>query len=502
MIAAGCHTGDITIFNGIIGSQIAVLSGHTQGVRCLTFSLDGTSLVSGSEDMTIKLWDIQTGGLTKTFHGHIDKVISVSISVNCTVIASGSLDKTIRLWDIQTKECYHVIEQQGEVHYVSFSPIDSQHLISTSDGKVQQWHTSGHGVHSTHDGSHVTFSLGQIKIVLCQWAVAVVQHFDSRQLSGCCCLIPGSRLVAFAAGSAINIWDITGSNPNLVKTFVGHTKHISSLIFSSPSSLISSSYDESVRFWQIDDLLMTPVVMDQQPTSASLVPIKSITLQAKDGIAISSDSNGLVRVWDISTGHYKASFQTPAKDYDIGASQLINGRLIFVWHAEEKIHIWDMEKEEVQTVDAPWGDIEDVRISRDGFRVFFLRWESVQAWSIPTGEAMGEVELEYSLPHRSLTVDGSRVWDHSPIEQLQGWDFGIPDSSPLLLSNTPPPHPNNNTHWDNDLPGIKNTATGKVVFQLGGRFVKPVYPEWDGQYLAAGYYSGEVLILDFCGVTL
>ena len=502
MIAAGCHTGEITILDGVIGSQTAVLSGHTQGVRCLTFSSDGKSLVSGSEDTTVKLWDVQTGGVVKTFHGHIDKVLSVSASIDHTVMASGSLDKTIRLWDMKTKECHHVIEQQEEVHYVSFSPMDSQHFISTSGGEVQQWNISDHKINSTHDGSHVTFSMGEVKLVLCQWAVAVVQHFDSRQLSSCCCLFPGSSLAAFAAGCAINIWDITGSNPHLVKTFVGHTKNISSLTFSSPSSLISSSYDETIRFWQIGDLLMAPVVANQQPTPPTLAPIKSITLQAKDGIAISGDSNGLVKVWDVSTGHCRASFQTPAKDYNIGASQLVNGQLIFVWHIGEKIHIWDMEKGEVQGVDAPWGDIEDVRISEDGSRVFFLRWECIQAWSIPTGEFVGEAEVGYSLPHRSLTVDGSRVWVHSPIEELQGWDFGISGSPPLQLSIIPPPHSNDNTLWVNDPPGIRNVATGKVVFQLGGRFARPMYPEWDGQYLAAGYESGEVLILDFDHVVL
>ena len=99
-------------------------------------------------------------------------------------------------------------------------------------------------------------------------------------------------------------------------------------------------------------------------------------------------------------------------------------------------------------------------------------------------------------------MDGSRVWVHSPIVELQGWDFGIPDSSPLLLSITPPLHSNDNTLWGNNPPGIKNIITGKVVFQLGGRFVKVHYPKWDGQYLAAGYESGEVLILDFDHVIL
>ena len=100
-IAVGCWSGDITVLDGITGSQTAVLSGHTYVVTSLTFSSDGTLLVSGSRDDTVKLWDVQTGGVIKTFRGHTDCVLSVAISADCTMIISGSSDKTIHLWDIQ-----------------------------------------------------------------------------------------------------------------------------------------------------------------------------------------------------------------------------------------------------------------------------------------------------------------------------------------------------------------------------------------------------------------
>jgi hypothetical protein len=50
---------------------------------------------------------------------------------------------------------------------------------------------------------------------------------------------------------------------------------------------------------------------------------------------------------------------------------------------------------------------------------------------------------------------------------------------------------------DNGSAQIKDTITGKVVFQLSGRYAKANDVQWDGQYLVAGYDSGEVLILDF-----
>jgi len=71
---------DIIILDAITGSQLAILSGHTDSVQCITFSSDGTLLVSAGADKVIKLWDIQTGGVVRTFHGHTWSVLSASIS--------------------------------------------------------------------------------------------------------------------------------------------------------------------------------------------------------------------------------------------------------------------------------------------------------------------------------------------------------------------------------------------------------------------------------------
>ena len=508
IIAVGCYAGDIIFLNGITGSQIAILSGHSSIVKCLAFSSDGTSLVSGSYDKTVKLWDVQTGGVVKTFHGHTHNVCSVSISADSTMIASGSDDKTICLWNTQTEECCHVLKQQDPVFFVRFSPTDSQGLISASGGKLWQWCISGHQVIPAHDGPQIPLSLGQVQLVLCQGVATVVQHLDKRQLYNCCCPFPGGELIAIAVGSAINIWDITGSDPHLVKSFVGHTNEISSIAFSSPSSLISSTYRGPVKFWQIGDLLVDPVVTDSKSTHPAPAPINSITLQAKDGIVISSDSNGVVSIWDVSTGLHKESFQTPAKDCRVAASWLVDGRLTFAWvernpshPMEEQVHVWDVERGEFQLMNIGYRGCTDLKISGDGSRVFCLQMNCIQAWFVPTGAVVGIVNTVYH-PASKLSVDGLRVWVHSADAEPQGWDFGIPGSSPVQMYNIPPLHPNNNKLWDVNQSRIKDAANGEVIFQLGGRFVNPVSSQWDGWYLVAGYGFGEVLILDFNHVHL
>jgi len=446
-IAVGSESGNITILNAITGSQTAVLSGHTYRVKCLTFSPDGTSLVSGSDDSTVKLWDVQTGGVVKTFSGHTGWVFSVSISADCTIIASGSDDETTRLWDIQTGECQHVIHQQDYVRHVGFSPSDPKHLMSISNNKLWQWDTNGHQIKPPFGGSHIAFSSDGTQFVSCCGEVVTVYSSDSgatvvefqvaSSVFECCCFSPDGRLVAIAGGSTAYVWDITSSNPHLVETFIGHTDHITSLAFSSPTTFISASHDRSVKFWQIGAPSMDPVVIGPEPVPLTSAPIKSITLQAEHGITITSDSDGIVKIWDISTGLCKTSFQIPAESSHKRDVQLINGRLIICWSIEKKIHIWDAEKQELLLeIDEP-DSIEDLRISGDGSRVFTLHEFFIRAWSTQTGKVVDQVKIEDSKFMGSLTIDGLKVWAHWPQSKYQGWDFGIPGSSPVQLSNMP-----------------------------------------------------------------
>ena len=508
VIAVGLDSGDIVTLDGITGIQTAILSEHTLPVISLAFFPNGTSLVSGSRDSSIKLWDMQTGGVVKTFHGHTAWVFSVAISADSTMIASGSYDTTICLWNIQTEECHHIIQQQEGVVCVEFSPTVPQHLVSVSNSGIRCWDINGHQTNPTHNGSCIAYSLDGTKFVSCQGENIMVHNFDSGAIIAkflvtnsriyYCCFSPDGKLIAVAGGYTIYIWNTDSSHTQPIKTLVGHTLDVDCFAFSSPSSLISLSMDGSVKFWQIGTLEKDQVVTDLESIPFTSAQVMSITLQPEDGIAISSDREGVVRTWDISTGLCKASFQTPAEDPEYSDARLINNTLIFVWYMkkDQKIQIWDVEKGELQMVVAPKGYVADVRISGDGSSVFCLYFGLVQAWSIQTGDIMGEVRFRSSTLERTLTVHGSRVWIHAPGPRFQGWDFRIPGSSPVELSNTPMLYPNHTKMWDFES-RIKDAISGKLVLQLAGRFAQPVNSQWDGQHLVAGYRSGEVLILNF-----
>ena len=515
-IAVGSKPGDIIILNAITGSQSTVLSGHTERVNCVVFSSDGTSLVSGSHDKTIMLWDIQTGGVVKTFFGHTSTVWSVSISADLTTIASGSEGGMVCLWNIQKGDCYYTIKQQQNIYHVMFSPKDPQHLISIShnksisDNKVWQWDGSGCQIRPPFDGNYVAFSLDGAHFVSCfkktisvhdSSSGAIVTKFhvpDSVSWPPLSPYVrvswvsfsPDNRLVAVTVDKTAYCWDITTSEPQLVETFVGHTQWISSLIFSSSTTLISVSEDKSAKFWQIGAKSTDP------STSLPSAPIEFVLLQSKESVAITSDTEGVIKAWDISTGICKTTFQTPAQHSENRGIQLVNGRVVFVWYIDEKICVWDVENGKLLwEAEVPWPSVEDLRISGDGFRVFCLSAPYIWAWSLQTGEVVGKMKINYIGMSGSLIVDGSRVWVHWPESNYKGWDFSIPGSTSVELRNSTV-LPSFNGFWDPKQAGIKNPATGEIVFQLSGRFSSPVDVQCDDTYLVAGYQSGEILILD------
>jgi WD40 repeat protein len=69
-------------------------------------------LASGSDDNTVKLWDVQSGDCVRTLEGHSNWVRSVAWSGDGLTLASGSDDNTVKLWDVQSGDCIATFNHQ------------------------------------------------------------------------------------------------------------------------------------------------------------------------------------------------------------------------------------------------------------------------------------------------------------------------------------------------------------------------------------------------------
>ena len=89
--------------------------GHTDRVTSVAYSPDGRHIVSGSRDMTIRIWDAKTGAAIgdSPLEGHTEWVTSVAYSPDARHIISGSGDKTIRIWDAKTGTAIGQMETAG-----------------------------------------------------------------------------------------------------------------------------------------------------------------------------------------------------------------------------------------------------------------------------------------------------------------------------------------------------------------------------------------------------
>ena len=121
-------------------AKFRYVAGHTLGVESVAFSPDGHTVVSGSSDGTVRLWDLQGNPISKPFQGHTNSVTSVAFSPDGQTVVSGGNDNTVRLWDLQGNAIGAPFQGHTDtVFSVAFSP-DGQTVVSGSnDNTVRLW---------------------------------------------------------------------------------------------------------------------------------------------------------------------------------------------------------------------------------------------------------------------------------------------------------------------------------------------------------------------------
>jgi len=139
-LATGSEDKTIRLWELPSGKERQRIAGHRWGVQSLAFSPDGKTLLSESGDQVIRQWDISGPRRLHEFKGHQDTVVAFVFATDGQSFASWSLDRTIRLWSTTTgKEFQQLKGHQDQIAWVAFSP-DGRNLASWgTDQTIRLW---------------------------------------------------------------------------------------------------------------------------------------------------------------------------------------------------------------------------------------------------------------------------------------------------------------------------------------------------------------------------
>jgi WD40 repeat protein len=238
--------------------------GHALPVRCVACSNDGRFLATGSDDHTVKMWDIETGKVLNTFLGHADSVFSVTFNQDGSALAAAGAGEKVLVWDTRTREQIGAFSgHTDEVRCVAFHR-DGQWLASGGEDKmVYLWEgRTGREVRKwgpfTQVVNCVAFNPNGNLLAIATES-PIVEVFDVASGRAMCTLkghsasvrsvsfSPDGKTVATAGwDKLVKTWDLSGKE---ILSLEGHTEGVWTVSFDEKGRLASAGADRSVCIW-------------------------------------------------------------------------------------------------------------------------------------------------------------------------------------------------------------------------------------------------------------
>ncbi|KAK4248248.1 WD40-repeat-containing domain protein [Corynascus novoguineensis] len=311
-------------------------------ITCLQF--DDDKIITGSDDTLIHVYDTKTGKLRTKLEGHEGGVWALQYEGNTLV--SGSTDRSVRVWDIQKGIC-------TQTFYGHTSTVRCLQIVMPADtGKIQ-------------DGKPVMMPPKPL-------------------------IITGSR------DSQLRVWRLpeAGSRryiqtgppanddqcPYFIRILAGHA-HSVRAISAYGDTLVSGSYDSTVRVWRISTGEQLHVL------HGHVQKVYSVVLDHKRNQCISGSMDSLVKIWDLNTG--ACLYTLEGHSMLVGLLDLRDDQLVSA-AADSTLRIWDPDTGKCKKVlEAHTGAI--TCFQHDGRKVISGSDKTVKMWDVDTGDCVQDL---------------------------------------------------------------------------------------------------------------
>jgi WD40 repeat protein len=292
------------------------------GVQVVAAGPEGCRALTGADDGSLTLWDLERGQVQQRLAGHEAGVSAVAISPDGKIALSGAKDGSLIVWDLGSGSALsQVVEQDGPIQSVAISPDGKQALsIAAGSGPVVWNLPTGEAIHRLAAGgsnSQANLSGGGARAVG-GWAVA----FGAE----------GTTAIALQ-GEDMLVWDLAARAPT------------GSALYSEPNltSLAASPDGRALLLGTRDGRLVhldRTAHSGQQELRGHTGMVTAVAFTPDGRGAVSASADGTVRLWDLYGATSPSSEGRPA-----GEGQELSGDALLDW-IEENRHVPELSCEQ------------------------------------------------------------------------------------------------------------------------------------------------------------
>lgn len=272
--------GAIKVWDTLSGKLIHTFEGHFAGVSTIAWSPDAATIASGSDDKTIRLWNVLTGKAHPIpFIGHHNYVYQIAFSPKGNMLASGSYDEAVFLWDVRSAR----VMKSLPAHSDPVGGIDvvwDGTLIAScaTDGLIRIWDTA----------------TGQ--------CLRTLVHEDNPPVTSVKFSPNGKFVLAWTLDDCVRLWDYVAGR--CIKTYQGHANRKYSLtggfgVYGYPgippdAFAVSGSEDGSILCW---DVVSKKILQQIEGHHDVVLGVDTCTIENKQ-LLVSCGLDRTVRVWE------------------------------------------------------------------------------------------------------------------------------------------------------------------------------------------------------------